>query len=201
MYDNTGTAVIIGCPEHGYFPQTPHDHLSGKGCPICAGNVRLIESEVIKRSTVVHKGLYTYLEVDTNLKQVLAKCELHGEFRQNFHHHLKGHGCQVCAEINRRKKYFHEPTVLYYIKVQGLYKIGITKQSLEKRFSGEPSIEIINTWQFSTGKIAYLIEQECLRATQKDQYVGSAVLTAGNTELRIKDVIDVIKPLIETPFS
>lgn len=35
VYINNKTPVIITCPEHGDFPQTPHDHKSGKGCPKC----------------------------------------------------------------------------------------------------------------------------------------------------------------------
>ncbi len=29
--------VIIVCPIHGRFPQTPANHLFGQGCPACAG--------------------------------------------------------------------------------------------------------------------------------------------------------------------
>lgn len=36
-YINSNTKFNIFCPilEHGYFKQTPHDHLSGRGCPKC----------------------------------------------------------------------------------------------------------------------------------------------------------------------
>lgn len=33
--ENNKTKVIITCPIHGDFEQTPHDHLSGYGCPKC----------------------------------------------------------------------------------------------------------------------------------------------------------------------
>lgn len=35
VYKNTDTKICIICPEHGEFLQTPHSHLSGKGCPKC----------------------------------------------------------------------------------------------------------------------------------------------------------------------
>lgn len=35
-YVNARTKVIITCPEHGDFTQTPSSHLSGVGCPGCA---------------------------------------------------------------------------------------------------------------------------------------------------------------------
>ena len=34
-YVNSETKVIIICPEHGEFEQTPHNHLNGQGCPNC----------------------------------------------------------------------------------------------------------------------------------------------------------------------
>ena len=34
-YKNSNTKVLITCPVHGDFSQTPHDHLSGSGCPKC----------------------------------------------------------------------------------------------------------------------------------------------------------------------
>ena len=43
-YVNAHTKVCIICPEHGEFWQTPHDHLSGRGCPIC--NESHLEKEI-----------------------------------------------------------------------------------------------------------------------------------------------------------
>lgn len=37
-YENYDTNVTIICPEHGEFPQTPHHHLGGSGCPECGRN-------------------------------------------------------------------------------------------------------------------------------------------------------------------
>lgn len=35
VYKNYGTKVTIICKHHGTFKQTPQNHLSGTGCPIC----------------------------------------------------------------------------------------------------------------------------------------------------------------------
>ena len=35
IYNGVDTPVLIGCKNHGYFPQTPHHHLQGNGCPTC----------------------------------------------------------------------------------------------------------------------------------------------------------------------
>ena len=43
-YVNNTTKVIITCPIHGDFEQEPHNHLQGKGCPIC--NISHLEKSV-----------------------------------------------------------------------------------------------------------------------------------------------------------
>jgi len=35
VYVKTSAKVIINCPTHGSFLQTPNDHLAGKGCRLC----------------------------------------------------------------------------------------------------------------------------------------------------------------------
>lgn len=35
-YINNKTKILITCPIHGNFKQTPNDHLKGRGCPECA---------------------------------------------------------------------------------------------------------------------------------------------------------------------
>lgn len=45
-YLNVVTKVIITCPIHGDFPQTPRSHLSGSGCPSC--NESKGEKEIAK---------------------------------------------------------------------------------------------------------------------------------------------------------
>lgn len=45
-YVNNRTPVQICCPKHGDFEQTPHEHLSGCGCPKCFDSS--LERELIK---------------------------------------------------------------------------------------------------------------------------------------------------------
>lgn len=53
--------VIITCPQHGDFLQTPHKHIQGHGCPECAKLFRKKETElynilksVFKESDIIH---------------------------------------------------------------------------------------------------------------------------------------------------
>lgn len=36
VYEKSCEKVLIGCTVHGFFSQSPNDHLSGRGCPECA---------------------------------------------------------------------------------------------------------------------------------------------------------------------
>ena len=45
-YSTNRTPVSIVCPKHGPFPQTPHEHLSGCGCPKCQDSS--LERELIR---------------------------------------------------------------------------------------------------------------------------------------------------------
>lgn len=45
-YLNNRTPILIHCSKHGYFKQTPHEHLSGSGCPKCFESS--LEKEIIQ---------------------------------------------------------------------------------------------------------------------------------------------------------
>ena len=55
-YEKTEIEVIIVCPVHGDFPQTPNNHIQGKGCPKCTnkreGRIAIILNEI----GVVHRN-------------------------------------------------------------------------------------------------------------------------------------------------
>ena len=103
-YINASTEVIIICPKHTEFTQTPRNHLQGHGCPIC----RYIKStrkqtstteEFIEKSNKVHgKGTYDYSKVNyiNSYTDVIIICQKHGEFTQKPHDHLNGRGCSKC---------------------------------------------------------------------------------------------------------
>ena len=46
IYVKASEKVIITCPIHGDFEQTPNNHFAGKGCPNC-GTLRTSTSKVI----------------------------------------------------------------------------------------------------------------------------------------------------------
>lgn len=114
-YVNTDTKVEIICPVHGSFWQTPHDHLSGHGCPMCNGGKLLTTENFIKRATKVHNGFYDYSKVKYtgNNKKIIIICPIHGEFSQEANSHLQGHGCPSCFKnkLSNRERYITDTFV------------------------------------------------------------------------------------------
>ena len=97
-YANNKTKVCIICPEHGEFWQTPSDHLNGKGCPQCAGNIRCDKDTFIEKVKHMHNDRYDYSKVEyvSAHTKVCIICPEHGEFWQTPNNHLNGNGCPLC---------------------------------------------------------------------------------------------------------
>lgn len=105
---NVSTKVLITCPIHGNFSQTPHDHLSGSGCPKCKSDkARLGLEDFISRARSCHSTYYDYSLVrignfDTPVKII---CPIHGEFEQTPRVHLSGSDCPKCVEDKKHRVY------------------------------------------------------------------------------------------------
>lgn len=91
--------VTIVCSEHGQFLQTPNDHLSGYGCPCCAGKMPIGVDEFVRRSVLVHGDVYDYSEVEyvSQLVPVKIVCQKHGAFERQPKWHMQGSGCPACS--------------------------------------------------------------------------------------------------------
>ena len=91
-YTSYSAKVCIICPEHGEFWQTPGQHLSGKGCVKCAGNVQLTTEEFIRRAKEVHGDKYDYSKTKyiNNHTKVCIINEDGKEIWQLPSNHLKG---------------------------------------------------------------------------------------------------------------
>ena len=110
-YVNAKTKVCIICPEHGEFWQTPNNHLSGKGCALCANENKLhlynkSNDKFISEAQMIHYGKYDYSKVEyVNAKtKVCIICPEHGEFWQTPHNHLQGQGCPKCSPTLKLNK-------------------------------------------------------------------------------------------------
>lgn len=108
---NTSTKIIIICPIHDEYKQTPKDHLTGRGCPECGRESSIKQrtktnNQFICEAKKIHGNNYIYDEVkyvnsDSKVKII---CLEHGAFEQTPTHHLSGQGCPVCRYIKSAEK-------------------------------------------------------------------------------------------------
>ena len=105
VYQSATDKVIIHCPEHGMFEQSPNNHInSGTGCPSCGTYTSIKsrtknQSDFINQAKSVHGNKYDYSKVEyvnTN-SDVKIICSEHGLFEQRPSHHLNGVGCPSCS--------------------------------------------------------------------------------------------------------
>lgn len=98
-YKNNNTPVIIICPEHGEFKQSPLSHIQQKSnCPKCTR--RYADTDTfIENAKKIHGEKYDYSLVDykNNKTPVTIICPIHGKFEQVPNGHLDGGGCQKCG--------------------------------------------------------------------------------------------------------
>lgn len=109
-YINTNTRVIITCPLHGDFEQSPLSHLSGGGCSICGKKSqmekrRLTSTQFINQAKKVHGDRYSYSKVQyvNNRTKVIIVCKDHGDFKQTPSNHIKPRNCPKCIGLGTSK--------------------------------------------------------------------------------------------------
>ena len=103
--------IIITCPIHGDFEQTPASHLHNSGCPKCGrirsnNSIRLTKDEFIEKAKSIHGDYFDYSKVnyvDYDTK-VCIICPKHGEFWQTPDSHLQGKGCRLCNKSVSKKE-------------------------------------------------------------------------------------------------
>lgn len=113
-YKNAKTKVIIKCPIHGNFEQTPNNHLNGQGCPLCAKEKQIVtqtysKQDFIKKASLIHNNKYNYIYSNyiNSREKVLIICPIHGPFQQIPNNHLRGAGCPKCGfeeSVSKRTK-------------------------------------------------------------------------------------------------
>lgn len=99
--------VIIICPEHGEFLQSPDTHLN-HDCLKCSiktnsSHKRRTTEEFIIKAKSIHGDTYDYSNVDYkgNREKIEVICKEHGPWWQTPYNHLQNRGCRCCT--NRSK--------------------------------------------------------------------------------------------------
>ncbi len=106
-YKNTDTKVIITCPIHGDFEQTPYKHINREqGCPKCKGSrisstKSMSNEEFIEKARNIHGDKYDYSKVNYKNAHIHVNiiCPKHGVFSQTPNNHLYiQNGCPCCGK-------------------------------------------------------------------------------------------------------
>ena len=201
IYRGATTKVEIICGKHGIFFQTPSAHKNGAHCTLCVKNNRYKTlNQTINQFKKVHNDRYDYSKAIyiNNITPLTIICSKHGEFYQRPAEHKRGRGCPHCAKTqwvwNNGRTYKNRKTTLYYIKVNTLYKIGLTLKTVKERFFKElklgMNIHTVKIWVYDDGECAFDREQKILFENRQYRYRGDSVLVGGgDSELFIIDVL------------
>ena len=160
IYVGSTTKLIITCPLHGDFEQTPSNHKRGQGCFKCgrkkANKKRSIWTEASFRKKVseLHPTLDFTRTVYVNpTTRVLYDCKVHGERKSHPYSLLKGCGCKRC---NSSKNKISKEDWLKRFYECG-YK-NITYEKIPEYFKAEEKITFncINHGEFKQTPIHHL---------------------------------------------
>lgn len=130
-YVNFFTPVKIICYEHGIFEQKPEKHLSGQGCPKCAGRNRTTE-EAIKDIESVYPSVYDlskfeYINATTDS---LICCKKHNYWFKDNYHKLMTNTSRKCCDMEWQSNpniYIKDLLDKYKIKNFSEYKFSDCK--------------------------------------------------------------------------
>jgi hypothetical protein len=100
VYVNSSTKITIICEANHVFEQTPHNHLTGKGCFKCSGRYKKTTDEFIIEANNKFLCRFDYSLVDykNNHTEIKIICKDHGQFVMTGKSHLKSkNGCVLCG--------------------------------------------------------------------------------------------------------
>lgn len=141
VYKAAKQKVIITCPAHGDFLQTPDAHLrQAQGCPKCKFSKLSIDRRksidaFIQQANAVHNHTYDYSQfeyINEKTKGIII-CPKHGSFLQTPDNHLKGRGCPKCQAS---KGELFVQTYLEQMNIQYIrqYKIQIPEKNGNRKY-------------------------------------------------------------------
>lgn len=162
-YVKSSMKVEIFCKTHNeYFYQVPSSHLSGNGCPKCAGRCYNFQ-DFLNKVNKVHNNKYIYKEFEykTGKEKIEIFCKIHGIFYQRINSHCDGRGCSKCkhevirkiqskkpngwgieswekhAEMSKNFDGFKVYILRCWSEEEEFYKIGRTFKKIEERFNSK----------------------------------------------------------------
>lgn len=190
VWESSGTPATITCPYHGDFGQSPANHLTGRGCSICALESRREKNSYSKEQFVelankVHKNMYNYSKVNYYNSQTKVDiiCAEHGIFKQIPNSHLRGNGCPSCKKVGFSPD---KPAYFYILKItEDVIKFGITSDMSRRVYHIQRNtdfpVEILYKVLFERGLSARALETE-VKSLVETKVIDRYLLPDGYTE-------------------
>lgn len=194
LYINSATPILHECLNGHEWSIRPNHILSGINCPKCSPNRRKTTEEY-KKDLLMKNINFIVLEPYLNARTpILHQCSYGHQWRPTPDNTLKGQGCPSCSILGFDPG---KPAMLYYIKIisyhqEVYYKVGITNNSVEKRFSHDKDkiVQILMQKHFALGSEARLEEQSILKKYKdKRVKITDFLKSGGNTELFETDIL------------
>ena len=183
--------VIIICPLHGEFVQTPNDHLDGCGCPTCGKEISVrsrtkTTSEFIRDARNVWNDLYDYSHTKyfNCDEKVIITCKKHGDFLQTPNNHINCE--QGCPKCNMSKG---EAKILIYLQSHNFDYVQ--QQWFTDCRSGKGKRQVLK-FDFYLPSQNLLIEYNGKQHYKSNSFVGGRHLTTDD-ELALIQNNDEIK--------
>ena len=129
-YQTAKTPILIICPKHGEFWQTPNDHLSKKGCPFC--NESHLEKEFKRELDNNHINYIQQYKINELGKQsidfYLTDFNIAIECQGKQHFGIGG--WTSCYDFERQK--YLDETKYNILKEKGIKTVYITQKNFLK---------------------------------------------------------------------
>lgn len=170
-YKNSASKVVIICPNHGKFEQSPHGHLLGDGCSECSKKKQYTTETAARKVEQVHGGNIKFIDEfnvkTTNKYKFLCKCG--NIWNSMLDSIIRGSGCPACAKTGFNK--YSEKSYFYILEIDGkskFTKFGISSnikdRFREHRFNLRKAECFYNNSVIieTTGQAAFNLEQHIL---------------------------------------
>ena len=106
-YINNSTKLLCACKLDGYkWEALPNNLLSGKGCPICGGTLKMSHNDFELKMKEIHPNILLVNKYINNKTKIKCKCLIDDyEWEALPNNLLKGCGCHKCSNKTRRTHY------------------------------------------------------------------------------------------------
>ena len=185
IYKSNYQKVKVICPDHGIFNVTPLGHINGIFCPLCR-DVDLVdftnESTLLDHTETI-KSEISPLHIETT--------------NWNQYWNDKLNEIKKDSRPSKPIKSISENGILYILKYQNLYKVGITSKSVKIRFP-RSNYKILLELDFGNINYARTIETSILKEYIQYKQKPIQWKGGGNTEfinvskLEIDNLIEAV---------